>query len=32
VLDGVYVRDDEGALRFHEFGAPTHEEIDEVAK
>jgi hypothetical protein len=32
VLDGVYVTDDEGVLRFHELGAPTNEEITEVAK
>jgi hypothetical protein len=32
VLDGVYVRDDEGALRFHELGDPTHEEITDVAR
>jgi hypothetical protein len=32
VLDGVYVRDDDGELRFHELGAPTHEEITDVAR
>ncbi|WP_181197928.1 transposase, partial [Enhygromyxa salina] len=32
VLDGVYVRDDEGELRFHSLGAPTHEEVTEVAR
>ncbi len=31
VLDGVYVRDDAGALRFHDLGAPTHEELTDVA-
>jgi hypothetical protein len=28
----VYERDDEGALRLHELGAPNHEEITDVAK
>ncbi|WP_219906710.1 hypothetical protein, partial [Enhygromyxa salina] len=32
LLDGVYVRDDEGELRFHSLGAPTHEEVTEVAR
>ena len=32
VLDGVYVRDDEGELRFHSLGAPTSEEVTEVAR
>jgi hypothetical protein len=32
VLDGVYVRDDKGELRFHELGAPTNEEIHDVAR
>ncbi|KIG11610.1 Transposon-like protein [Enhygromyxa salina] len=32
VLDGVYVRDDEGELRFHSLGAPTREEVTEVAR
>jgi hypothetical protein len=32
VLDGVYVRDGEGELRFHSLGAPTSEEVTEVAR
>ena len=32
VLDGVYVRDERGVLCFHELGAPTHEEITDVAR
>ena len=28
----MYVRDDEGELRFHSLGAPTHEEVTEVAR
>ncbi|WP_052551810.1 transposase [Enhygromyxa salina] len=32
VLDGVYVRDDEGELRFHSLGAPTSQEVTEVAR
>jgi hypothetical protein len=31
-LDGVYVRDEDGKLRFHELGAPTGEEVLEVAR
>ncbi|KIG16812.1 Transposon-like protein [Enhygromyxa salina] len=32
VLYGVYVRDDEGELRFHSLGAPTSRQLTEVAK
>jgi len=32
VLDGVYVRDGEGGLRFHELGKPSTEEVVEVAR
>jgi hypothetical protein len=30
-LDGVYVRDEGGALRFHRLPDPTHEEVVQVA-
>ena len=30
-LDGVYVRDESGALRFHRLPDPTHEEVVQVA-
>lgn len=31
-LDGVYVRDVDGTLRFHELGAPSNEEVLDVAR
>ena len=31
-LDGVYVRDASGALAFHALGAPTFEEVEQVAR
>ena len=31
-LDGVYVRDATGALAFHGLGAPTFEEVEQVAR